>query len=266
MSKYLLSLAVLIFIACGGSSSSSSSTEIISHNSFSYNIITSPITGKKWLDRNLGASEVCTKSRDDVSEGFTDATYTTSQEDCFGDYYQWGRLTDGHEKSGSSITDTRAIVITLVGIDFIKNTSSPYDWVETTSQDSNNIDNIGNLRNTQWSKTDGTSVCPIGFRVPTHTELESETIADSIQDSDVNNNGNIEVTSSDTAFKNFLKLPSAGFRYNYSGSMYYQGSYGSVWSSSANGSDSRYVYFDSSNTGWYNGYRAYGLSVRCVKD
>jgi hypothetical protein len=39
-------------------------------------------TGKVWLDRNLGARQVCTSS--------TDAA-------CFGDLYQWGRAKDGHE-------------------------------------------------------------------------------------------------------------------------------------------------------------------------
>jgi len=48
-----------------------------------YGTVTSPYTGRVWLDGNLGASQVCT--------AYNDST-------CYGDYYQWGRGTDGHEK------------------------------------------------------------------------------------------------------------------------------------------------------------------------
>ena len=48
----------------------------ISHNGKSYGTVTSSYTGKVWLDRNLGASQVCT-ALDDTA--------------CYGDYYQWGR-------------------------------------------------------------------------------------------------------------------------------------------------------------------------------
>jgi hypothetical protein len=54
-------------------------------------------TGKVWLDRNLGARQVCTSS--------TDAA-------CFGDLYQWGRAKDGHESRTSGTTETLASSIT----------------------------------------------------------------------------------------------------------------------------------------------------------
>ena len=40
-------------------------------------------TGKTWMDRNLGATQVATSSADTAS---------------YGDLYQWGRAADGHEK------------------------------------------------------------------------------------------------------------------------------------------------------------------------
>jgi hypothetical protein len=46
-------------------------------NGLTYALVTSPDTGKVWLDRNLGARQVCTSS--------TDAA-------CFGDLYQWGQV------------------------------------------------------------------------------------------------------------------------------------------------------------------------------
>ena len=48
-------------------------------------------TGRIWMDRNLGASRVATSSND---------------EDAFGDLYQWGRYSDGHQCRNSSITST----------------------------------------------------------------------------------------------------------------------------------------------------------------
>jgi len=42
-----------------------------------YKTITSPNTGKVWLDRNLGAEKVCE---------------TPDDKRCFGDYFQWGEV------------------------------------------------------------------------------------------------------------------------------------------------------------------------------
>ncbi|MGV6830373.1 MAG: hypothetical protein ACWA5P_02275 [bacterium] len=72
----------------------------ITHNGITYGLVTSPYTAHVWLDRNLGASRVCT-AFDDMA--------------CFGDYYQWGRNTDGHKKSGSTTTTTLATYINSVG-------------------------------------------------------------------------------------------------------------------------------------------------------
>jgi len=74
----------------------------IMHNGVGYNTVTSPHTGKVWLDRNLGATQVCT----------TTGSKNTS---CFGDYYQWGRSTDGHERLSSETRNTRIIT----GIKFV---------------------------------------------------------------------------------------------------------------------------------------------------
>ena len=55
--------------------------------------VTNPTTGKIWMDRNLGASQVATSS--------TDAN-------AYGDLYQWGRAADGHESRTSATTSTNA--------------------------------------------------------------------------------------------------------------------------------------------------------------
>jgi len=199
-----------------------------------YKTVTSPYTGKVWLDRNLGASEVCTDLNDSA---------------CYGDYYQWGRNKDGHQESNSTTTITLATDInaTDANSSFILAPNSPYDW---TTADSN-----GSLRSAVWSKTDGSSICPIGYRVPTMAELRAETVSASTP---VNNNAD--------AFNNFLKLPSAGNRNRNDGSLNHQGSYGFVWSSDINGSQSRALGFGPSNADTDYGLRAYGNSVRCLRD
>ena len=204
---------------------------VLTHNGTTYKTVISPYTGKVWLDRNLGASQVCTSFDDPL---------------CYGDYYQWGRNFDGHQESNSSVTTTLAADVTTVGHgNFITNNTYPYDWAS--------VDNNGSIRSTNWSATDGSSVCPVGFRVPNITELRAETL----------DNG---VTNRDTAFSNFLKLPSAGNRYSFDGPMGGVGSWGYVWASSADSSYSHYVFFDSGSAHWSDAVRAYGLLVRCLRD
>ena len=204
---------------------------IVVHNGVTYSTVKSPFTEKIWLDRNLGASRVCT-ALDDI--------------DCYGDYYQWGRNSDGHEKLDSNTTDIQATDINSAGTDFITSSAIyDYDWAQA-------VDGDGFLRAANWSKTDGTSVCPVGFRVPTITELLDETL-------------NADVVNSVTAFENFLKLPSAGYRDREDASMKVEGDYVMVWSSSVTDVRSDYIYIsDSANTYYY--YRSSAHSVRCIED
>ncbi len=215
---------------------------IIMHNGTGYCTVVSLYTDRIWLDRNLGASQVCTESRDSGSFA-DDAAYVASQKDCFGDYYQWGRNFDGHQDSTSGSTTTQATDVNNAGNEFITESS---DWADAAYSD-------GSQREANWSNTDGSSVCPVGFRVPSIAELKEETL----------DNG---VSNRDTAFTNFLKLPSAGYRYYYSGSLYSQGSWGYVWTGSVNDSGSQAVYFYSDGAGTYYYARAGGYSVRCLRE
>ncbi len=229
----ILTLSFVLFTACGGSGNTTtntgtSTTTTITYNGTTYGFVTSPYTGKVWLDRNLGAARVCTSFNDTA---------------CYGDYYQWGRNFDGHQDSLSATTTTLATNVNSAGSSFILS-GFPFDWAS--------VDANGSIRSANWSKTDGSSVCPVGFRVPTITELNAETI----------NNG---VTDNATAFANFLKLPSAGYRVG-SAPLSNQGSWGYVWASSASGSSSRRVNFDSGTAYAYYDARVNGLSVRCLKN
>jgi hypothetical protein len=59
-------------------------------NGLTYGLVLSPDTGRVWLDRNLGASQVCTSVTDTA---------------CYGDLYQWGRAKDGHESRDSGMRE-----------------------------------------------------------------------------------------------------------------------------------------------------------------
>ena len=214
--------------------------DVISHLGTDYCTVTSPYTGEVWLDRNLGASQVCTSFDDSA---------------CYGDYYQWGRNFDGHEDSTSTSIDagdaSQAANVSNVGHgDFIEsNNTYSYDWAKSADGD-------GSLRSANWSATDGSSVCPVGFRVPTIDELKAELL----------DAGSAEITDRDDAFNSFLKLPSAGYHSGYSGTFGNQGSWGYVWCSSVYGSNSRSVYFRSGSAGEGSSRRAFGYTVRCLRD
>ncbi|MDD2789139.1 MAG: PKD domain-containing protein [Sulfurimonas sp.] len=210
----------------------------IVHNGTSYGTLTSPTTSRIWLDRNLGATQVCT------------AYYDTS---CYGDYYQWGRNYDGHQSASSAITSVQATNVTDVGHgNFITSISSKqYDW--GFDADANGATRVSN-----WSAIDGSSVCPSGYRVPTKTELQAET-------------GNF--LDHTDAFNSFLKLPTGGTRYADTGAMDQQGSIGYLWTSSTDNLGTSYNYW-SSSLYYYNldasisadVSRGGGIAVRCIKN
>jgi hypothetical protein len=206
----------------------------ITHNSTRYGTVMSPATGKIWLDRNLGASKVCDKDRDGGSFA-NDNAYVNNQKECFGDYYQWGRGYDGHEKSNSATTDTKASSINGAGNKFIK----LGDWL------ADGVDNDGSQRATIWTKTDGSSICPKSFRVPTQAEYNKET----------------KDTSRFTVFNDFLKLPTNG-RHHDNGSLEGRGLNGNLWV----GDKSAVLNFDKNGLGFLNkNPKSTGYSVRCIK-
>lgn len=206
---------------------------------FNYGTVTSPTTGHVWLDRNLGASRVCDKARSEFS---TDLEYENSQSGCFGDYYQWGRYSDGHQLKDSTSTTTRSSSVTTTNSYFVKSTSATYHYDWATPDDS------GSIRSANWLKTNETSICPSGFRVPTISELEAE-------------------ASNLSTFITTLNLPYAGKRDGSTANLYYKGYVGYLWSATPSNQYSKRLVFDD------NGYnttvvdvRALGYNVRCIKD
>lgn len=198
-----------------------------------YGIIASPTTGKKWLDRNMGATRVATNA-DDYQ--------------AYGDLFQWGRPADGHQlmtwtnsTTGTPVNGTTTTKATsdVPGNNlFISTSGQPDDW-----RDNNNTN--------RWNK-DPQGPCPFGWHVPTKAEWEAET----------------GITNTITAFGQ-LKLTKSGIRFgNVSGNLYVAGTMGFYWGSNmVNGAFvTSYLFSDASAT-TQNAYNSSsGLSVRCIKD
>ncbi|WP_180323806.1 Ig-like domain-containing protein, partial [bacterium endosymbiont of Bathymodiolus sp. 5 South] len=114
-----------------------------------YNTVTSPTTGRIWLDRNLGADKVCGNATDPL---------------CFGDLYQFGRSADGHqERSNGNMTLHRTRTINPSNDKIYGISLSAYDWTSA--------DTKGNIRSNKFD-----SICPVGFSVPTMQEFKDEKI------------------------------------------------------------------------------------------
>ncbi|MFH1191136.1 MAG: hypothetical protein V1670_02960 [Candidatus Omnitrophota bacterium] len=159
---------------------------------------------------------------------------------AYGDLFQWGRLDDSHQSRTSGTTATLAVSDVPGHANFITSAVSPYDW--------SNPQNVA-----RWQGVSGTNnPCPSGWRIATETEWTTEKNSWSAQDF----NG---------AFASPLKLTAGGYRL-YNAALFGVGSDGTYWSSTVSGTDSRYLYFDSSDAYFYTSLRAYGCSVRCLKD
>ncbi len=191
-----------------------------------------------WMDRNLGARRVATAINDVLS---------------YGNHYQWGRPADGHEisvwngatpTSGRGFADATALEALATSDtpghpNFILTNVTPFDW---RSDNNNN----------RWA-TANQGPCPVGYHVPTDAQWATA--------------GSFGAWNNNTdTYNSALKLPSAGYRYRLNGLLDVQGSVGFYWSSTVSGTNARYLTFLSAaaHTGSY--WRAFGFSVRCLKD
>ena len=201
----------------------------LTHNGTVYGIVASPYTGKVWLDRNLGARHVCTTSNDVL---------------CYGDYYQWGRNYDGHQDMYSSQTTIQATDINDTNSTYIV---AHIDWVST--------DKSGDIRSSNWSKTDGSSICPLGFRVPTLAEFKAELF----------DFKTLKIENTEDAFNSFLRLSSTGLRLDSTGDMRHVGIVGYYRTLSAHSLEVNAIFFGEDGVGiGKNKLRSVGEPIRCI--
>jgi uncharacterized protein (TIGR02145 family) len=190
--------------------------------------VTNPTTGKIWMDRNLGAVQVAISSTDTNS---------------FGDLYQWGRISDGHQCRTSPTTSSLSSTDQPGHGNFILNGYLPFDW--RSPQNTNLWQGVNGVNNP----------CPSGYRIPTEAELNTERTSWS------SNNAA-------GAFASPLKLPMAGSRVHDSGLIEFAGAVGRYYSSTVSSTISRILVFSSgpSPASISNESRARGNSVRCIKN
>jgi uncharacterized protein (TIGR02145 family) len=185
-------------------------------------------TGRIWMDRNLGASQVATTPTDALA---------------YGDLYQWGRVADGHQIRTSGTTTNLSASDKPGNNLFIIAGQSPWDWRSPQN-------------NSLWQGPYGiNNVCPTGFRLPTVSEWDAE-------------RSTWSSNNSSGGFASPLKLTLGGFRHGMTNSLNLVSTAGHYWTSTTNGFSFPMNLDISPNTAWSNDYdgRSHGLSVRCIKD
>ena len=196
--------------------------------------VTNPATGKTWMDRNLGSSQVATSRTDALA---------------YGDLYQWGRRADGHQCRTSPTTATLSSVDQPTHGDFIMAPSSPFDW-----------HSIGNSN--LWQGVNGVNnPCPSGYRIPTEAEFNAERLSWIPNDAA-------------GAYASPLKLSKAGIFHGGFGAPNGVNNYGNYWSSTVaiyvwngvSGTVSRKLFLSNSSTSIGEESHSFGCSVRCIKD
>ena len=194
------------------------------------NTVTNPTTHETWMDRNLGASRVATSSDDTAA---------------YGDLYQWGRATEGHQNRSSDTTSTNATTA-------VPNAGNIWDSLFILTDG----DWLITINNNLWQGLSGiNNPCPNGFRLPTQAEWDAERL------SWVSNDAS-------GAFGSPLKLTAGGYRpCQMSGGIYNDGSKGYYWSSTVGTSNAYLLYFEGDDA-WigHTTIRGYGQSIRCIKD
>ena len=193
--------------------------------------VTNPKTGRIWMDRNLGASQVATSSDDSKA---------------YGDFYQWGRRADGHQCRTSPTTAILSSVNQPAHGNFILAKYSPLDWRSPQK------DNL-------WQGVNGVNnPCPSTYRLPTDAELDAEVVSWSQEDGS-------------GAYNSPLKFTMAGQRNGENGSIVYSGDHGEYWSSTGYYGYCdillvTHFYARVARGSSQESYRSNGLSVRCIKD
>lgn len=216
--------------------------------------VTNPITGRTWMDRNLGAADKAT----------TKFSYS-------GYLYQWGRATDGHQFWLSETTDDQSNSYSPFHDEFII-VSNHFDgiinWKTSDNNDLRQGENsLGNsLRerfgfqeasiNNLWQGENGVNnPCPDEFRLPTIEEWKEE--IQSWISLDVNG-----------GFSSMLKLPFTGFRNSDDGALISEDELGVYWSSTVEEDSYPHAVIIRPND-LYTGIAfnfASGVAVRCIKD
>ena len=221
---------------------------------FLYLPVTNPITGRTWLNNNLGANYANVNHA-----SFNISQQATSETDhhAYGSLFQWGRQADGHELmtwidrttgvgTTASAAGQSATSVSTVG-HFLTGSA---DWL--SAQD-----------DTLWASESSTNnVCPAGYRLPLNPHGENDAANELWVESQswTSQNAAGAVTSA-------IALPMSGYRSYSSGIVDNEGNNGYYWSGSVESTHGRSMGFSASAVIANNHfYRGTGFPVRCIKD
>lgn len=186
------------------------------------NELINPNTGRIWMDRNLGALRVAQSPYDEAA---------------YGDLYQWGRSTDGHQCRNSPVTSVLSNTSSPNNELFILSVSDPHDWMTFQNED-------------LWQGESGlNNPCPENFEVPTAVEL-------------VNEFETLGIDSWIGAF-DILKFPRSGRRWPIDGEVGNPNAF--FWTSTRTSEGSGYIFISGGYSLNFYG-AAMGASVRCIKN
>lgn len=192
--------------------------------------------GKIWLQQNLGSEQVATSMTD---------------EDSYGDLFQWGRWDDGHQKRNSQTVGVPA-------------PNSPDGLAGITAFITGGWWNTNSLTD-QWSANNLTAVNTGNGYDPCKAisqdwKMPSQADWVALQNAEA-------IGNPGTAYSSTLKLPAAGYRGSTTADFTYVGQRGYYWSSTPSTSGAKYFYIGTTignpNAG---GPRGQGQSVRCIKE
>jgi len=194
--------------------------------------------GRIWIDRDLGATGVCTLANDP---------------NCNGWLFQWGRATDGHQLRTSTSLDLNSMDFPYNQDTFEVASSGFFDWLVGISATEFTHGDIA-VRKSNWQSTTNNTVCVNGWYIPTQSEFDKLA-------KDAN------ITDLTSAFNSKLKFGATGARLSDNGSLSQVGKTGYVWTSDSN--DTTAISFtygaSKSNAPWTYSGRARGSSLRCIK-
>jgi uncharacterized protein (TIGR02145 family) len=217
--------------------------------SVTYGIITSPASGKKWLDRNLGAKQVATSSTDYLA---------------YGDLFQWGRPADGHQVMNWTSSGT-GVATVMTNVLATSDNPGHSNWIDATASDTWDWRSDNNMN--RWA-TNPQGPCPAGWHVPSLAEWGAET-STTVQEGTATSGG---IMNAITAYTQ-LKLTAAGFRRSPSstvGQLGLTGTDGYYWSTSLDiqswGAWARIYNYGTDYCQLNHLVNSTGACIRCIKD